>query len=115
MAAAMSALPRAAARVAPRGGLRLPFRTFCAASGEAAPSPAQRKLLLYTKPGCCLCDGLKEKLHAASLLAGTPYSLASLELQASNLLVPLTSQLVRPPLIQQFVLKWLPDLNLDAN
>ncbi|TVU28678.1 hypothetical protein EJB05_20207, partial [Eragrostis curvula] len=44
MAAALSALPRAAARLAPRGGRRLPIRAFCAASGEAAPAPAQRKL-----------------------------------------------------------------------
>ncbi|XP_062220414.1 uncharacterized protein LOC133919881 isoform X2 [Phragmites australis] len=80
MAAALSALPRAAARLALRGGCRPPFRALCA----AAPSPAPRRLVLYTKPGCCLCDGLKEKLRAASLLTGTPYSLASLELQASK-------------------------------
>ncbi|KAK3159207.1 hypothetical protein QOZ80_2AG0147050 [Eleusine coracana subsp. coracana] len=85
MAAALSALPRAAARLSPRAGRRLPFRAFCAASGEPAPSPVQRKLVLYSKPGCCLCDGLKEKLHAASLLAGTPYSLASLELQERDI------------------------------
>ncbi|KAL6635192.1 hypothetical protein ACP70R_027863 [Stipagrostis hirtigluma subsp. patula] len=85
MAAALSALPRAAARIAPRGR-QLPFRALCAAAGgEAAPSPAPRRLVLYTKPGCCLCDGLKEKLHAASLLAGTPYSLASLELQERDI------------------------------
>ncbi|KAM3224654.1 hypothetical protein ACQJBY_057810 [Aegilops geniculata] len=83
MAAALSALlPRAAAVriVAPRA------RLLCAAAaGEASSSPAApRRLVLYTKPGCCLCDGLKEKLHAAVLLAGTPYSLASLELQASD-------------------------------
>ncbi|TYJ35612.1 hypothetical protein E1A91_A05G248900v1 [Gossypium mustelinum] len=29
-----------------------------------------RKLVLYSKPGCCLCDGLKEKLHAAFSLSG---------------------------------------------
>ena len=52
-----------------------------ASSSPAAP----RRLVLYTKPGCCLCDGLKEKLHAAVLLAGTPYSLASLELQERDI------------------------------
>lgn len=52
---------------------------------EASPAPRAGRLVLYTKPGCCLCDGLKEKLQAAFLLAGTPYSLASLELQASRL------------------------------
>nr|XP_010943119.2 uncharacterized protein LOC105060928 isoform X2 [Elaeis guineensis] len=30
----------------------------------------QRRLVLYTKPGCCLCDGLKEKLDAAIYLDG---------------------------------------------
>ncbi|OAY67164.1 hypothetical protein ACMD2_14004, partial [Ananas comosus] len=29
----------------------------------------RRRLVLYSKPGCCLCDGLKEKLHAALSLA----------------------------------------------
>ncbi|KAI4964376.1 hypothetical protein ZWY2020_005865 [Hordeum vulgare] len=36
-----------------------------------------------TLPGA-VSDGLKEKLHTAVLLASTPYSLASLELQASK-------------------------------
>lgn len=32
-----------------------------------------RKLILYSKPGCCLCDGLKEKLFAAfSVSSPTP-------------------------------------------
>ncbi|KAE8814078.1 Glutaredoxin-like protein [Hordeum vulgare] len=91
-AAAISALlPRAAAVriVAPRArpaAAAAASRLLCAAAaGEASSSPpAPRRLVLYTKPGCCLCDGLKEKLHAAVLLAGTPYSLASLELQASK-------------------------------
>ncbi|XP_040376821.1 uncharacterized protein LOC102700120 [Oryza brachyantha] len=91
MAAALTTvvLPRAAAvlRLAPRG--RAASRPLCAAAGEASPSPSPetppRRLVLYTKPGCCLCDGLKEKLHAAVLLAGTPYSLASLELQERDI------------------------------
>ncbi|KQK01729.1 uncharacterized protein LOC100828508 [Brachypodium distachyon] len=88
MAAALSALlPHAAAvRLAPRGRA-VAARLLCAAAaGDASPpSPAPRRLALYTKPGCCLCDGLKEKLHAAVLLAGTPYSLASLELQERDI------------------------------
>lgn len=90
MAAALSALlPRTAAvRLAPRARpAAAASRLLCAAAaGEASNSPAApRRLVLYTKPGCCLCDGLKEKLHAAVLLAGTPYSLASLELQERDI------------------------------
>ncbi|KAI5019965.1 hypothetical protein ZWY2020_044853 [Hordeum vulgare] len=64
-----------------------PPRLLCdAAVGDASSSaPAPRRLVLYTKSGWCLCDGLKEKLHAAVLLAGTPYSLASLELQERDI------------------------------
>nr|CAB3448008.1 unnamed protein product [Digitaria exilis] len=75
MAAALYALPRAASRLALRGR-QPPSRALCAAA--AAGEGSTRRLVLYTKPGCCLCDGLKEKLHAASLLAGTPYSLADI-------------------------------------
>jgi hypothetical protein len=85
VAAALSALlPRAAAvrLVAPRGRASA-SRLLCSAAASNSLA-APRRLVLYTKPGCCLCDGLKEKLHAAVLLAGTPYSLASLELQASK-------------------------------
>ncbi|KAF8779924.1 hypothetical protein HU200_002194 [Digitaria exilis] len=82
MAAALYALPRAASRLALRGR-QPPSRALCAAA--AAGEGSTRRLVLYTKPGCCLCDGLKEKLHAASLLAGTPYSLASLELQERDI------------------------------
>jgi hypothetical protein len=89
VAAALSALPRAASRLVPC--VRQPnFRALCAAA--AAGEASKRRLVLYTKPGCCLCDGLKEKLHAASLLAGTPYSLASLELQASQFSAPTATQ-----------------------
>lgn len=30
----------------------------------------RRRLVLYSKPGCCLCDALKEKLHLAFMLGG---------------------------------------------
>ncbi|KAL4183242.1 hypothetical protein AMTRI_Chr11g97240 [Amborella trichopoda] len=41
------------------------------------------KLITYTKPGCCLCDGLKEKLHLAFKLPG-PDSLHDLQDISSN-------------------------------
>jgi hypothetical protein len=49
---------------------------FCSSSSSAS----RRKLILYSKPGCCLCDGLKEKLQAAFLLSG-PHSLHDVDLQ----------------------------------
>ncbi|KAH0435567.1 hypothetical protein IEQ34_026574 [Dendrobium chrysotoxum] len=45
------------------------FSSGGASSGRA--SPLQRQLVLYTKPGCCLCEGLKEKLLAALSLGGS--------------------------------------------
>ncbi|XP_015868599.1 uncharacterized protein LOC107406027 isoform X2 [Ziziphus jujuba] len=50
-------------------------------SSSALPS---RKLVLYSKPGCCLCDGLKEKLQAAFLLSG-PDSLHDVDLQIRDI------------------------------
>ncbi|XP_019053974.1 PREDICTED: uncharacterized protein LOC104601377 [Nelumbo nucifera] len=58
------------------------------ATAVAVPAPflvgrnrsPSRKLVLYTKPGCCLCDGLKEKPQAAFLVAG-PDSLHDVHLQ----------------------------------
>ncbi|KAJ6847177.1 uncharacterized protein M6B38_285220 [Iris pallida] len=70
------ALARRAARSAP---------TFCSSVGpihQQQQQQNQRQLVLYTKPGCCLCDGLKEKLHAALSLA----SLHSVNLQVRNIL-----------------------------
>ncbi|XP_022748609.1 uncharacterized protein LOC111298145 isoform X2 [Durio zibethinus] len=43
-----------------------------------------RKLVLYSKPGCCLCDALKEKLHAAFSLSG-PDSLHDVVLQLRDI------------------------------
>lgn len=46
------------------------FRTpFASSTFSTQPLPSKR-LVLYSKPGCCLCDGLKEKLQAAFLLSG---------------------------------------------
>ncbi|RDX73185.1 hypothetical protein CR513_47241, partial [Mucuna pruriens] len=60
-----------------RGQKTFKFRPLSSSSAE--PS---RKLVLYSKPGCCLCDGLKEKLQTAFLLSG-PDSLHDVDLQAS--------------------------------
>ncbi|XP_011027565.1 PREDICTED: uncharacterized protein LOC105127822 [Populus euphratica] len=54
---------------------------FCSSSSSSA---SRRKLILYSKPGCCLCDGLKEKLQAAFLLSG-PNSLHDVDLQVRDI------------------------------
>lgn len=46
----------------------------------SSSSSNSRKLILYSKPGCCLCDGLKEKLNAAFSLS-TSHSLHDVQLQ----------------------------------
>ncbi|XP_057973408.1 uncharacterized protein LOC131161582 [Malania oleifera] len=56
-------------------------------SSYSSSSSVPRKLVLYSKPGCCLCDGLKEKLHAAfSLSSSDPLHDVDLEIRdiASN-------------------------------
>ena len=53
------------------------FTPLALSSSSTTPS---RKLILYSKPGCCLCDGLKEKLQAAFLISG-PDSLHDVDLQ----------------------------------
>lgn len=40
----------------------------------------RRKLVLYSKPGCCLCDALKEKLHLAFMLGGD-HDLSDIQLE----------------------------------
>ncbi|KAG7974042.1 hypothetical protein I3843_06G027300 [Carya illinoinensis] len=54
---------------------------FFSSTSSSAPL---RKLVVYSKPGCCLCDGLKEKLQAAFLLAG-PDSLHDVDLQIRDI------------------------------
>ncbi|KAK9743385.1 hypothetical protein RND81_03G235800 [Saponaria officinalis] len=39
-----------------------PLKFICCSSSSIEKP---RKLILYSKPNCCLCDGLKEKLQAA--------------------------------------------------
>lgn len=43
-----------------------------------------KQLVLYTKQGCCLCEGLKEKLETAFLLGG-PRSLHAVQLQVRDI------------------------------
>ncbi|XP_021285441.1 uncharacterized protein LOC110417414 isoform X2 [Herrania umbratica] len=64
----------------PRHKLKRVFTplSFCSSATRA------RKLVLYSKPGCCLCDGLKEKLQAAFSLSG-PDSLHDVTLQVRDI------------------------------
>lgn len=55
------------------------FTPLALSLSSSSPTPS-RKLILYSKPGCCLCDGLKEKLQAAFLISG-PDSLHDVDLQ----------------------------------
>ncbi|KAL8133751.1 uncharacterized protein LOC141712645 [Apium graveolens] len=43
---------------------------------STSSSNSRKQLILYSKPGCCLCDGLKEKLHAAFSLSSSDPSLS---------------------------------------
>lgn len=54
--------------------------TALALSSSSSSSKPPRKLILYSKPECCLCEGLKEKLEAAFLLSG-PDSLHDVHLE----------------------------------
>ncbi|KAH0777776.1 hypothetical protein KY290_009187 [Solanum tuberosum] len=53
-------------------------------SSSSSSSSTSRKLILYSKPGCCLCDGLKEKLNAAFSLSSPP-SLHDVQLQVRDI------------------------------
>ncbi|VFQ64938.1 unnamed protein product [Cuscuta campestris] len=44
-------------------------------SFSSSSSSSPRKLIMYSKPGCCLCDGLKEKIHAAISLSESAFDL----------------------------------------
>nr|XP_043606595.1 uncharacterized protein LOC122578652 [Erigeron canadensis] len=49
-------------------------------------SSRKQQLILYSKPGCCLCDGLKEKLHSAfSLSSSDSYPLQNVQLQIRDI------------------------------
>lgn len=53
---------------------------FSSLAFSSSSSSTSRKLILYSKPGCCLCDGLKEKLNAAFSFS-SPQSLHDIQLQ----------------------------------
>ncbi|GAY41760.1 hypothetical protein CUMW_061950 [Citrus unshiu] len=60
------------------------FSPLAYSSSSSSSSSSTRKLVLYSKSGCCLCDGLKEKLQAAFLLSG-PDSLHDVDLQVRDI------------------------------
>ncbi|KMZ76409.1 Glutaredoxin 2 [Zostera marina] len=56
--------------------LRIPIKvSFSSLSSSSSTNgdgePQMKQLVLYTKQGCCLCEGLKEKLDVAFSLSGT--------------------------------------------
>eukprot|EP00250_Pteridium_aquilinum_P011303 c19978_g1_i1 orf=85-582(+) len=69
---------------------KLCVRLFCQYRPAETPlsprphHPLNRKLILYSKPGCCLCDNLKEKLQAAILLGGQD-SLSDVQLEMKDI------------------------------
>ncbi|KAK8931312.1 hypothetical protein KSP39_PZI016732 [Platanthera zijinensis] len=74
-----------ALRLSDRRPLRAAVSAFCSGRDNSPPaSPLRQQLVLYTKPGCCLCEGLKEKLHAALSLGGS-HSLHSVQLQVRDI------------------------------
>ncbi|XP_010438439.1 PREDICTED: uncharacterized protein LOC104722031 [Camelina sativa] len=56
----------------------------CSLSSSSTPTNT-RRLVLYSKPGCCLCDGLKEKLNAAFSLSPGSDSLNDVVLQVRDI------------------------------
>ncbi|CAN0892578.1 hypothetical protein LINGRAHAP2_LOCUS17622 [Linum grandiflorum] len=79
-AAALSAARPSSLTVLNRRTTR-PLFTPLASLCSSSPT---RKLVLYSKPGCCLCDGLKEKLQAAFSLSG-PSPLHDVDLQVRDI------------------------------
>ncbi|KAI7745369.1 hypothetical protein M8C21_004464 [Ambrosia artemisiifolia] len=57
--------------------------TSCCNYSSSSPS-SRKQLILYSKPGCCLCDGLKEKLHSAFSLSSSN-SLNDVDLQIRDI------------------------------
>lgn len=63
------------------------FSQSASSSYSSSSSAVPRTLIMYSKPGCCLCDGLKEKLDAAFALSGQN-SLHDVQLQVLHQLYP---------------------------
>lgn len=52
---------------------------------DSNPAPVpRRKLVLYSKKECCLCDALKDKLHTAFMI-GSDHSLTDFELEVRDI------------------------------
>lgn len=88
--AAISITPRAAASLVlkTKGRFGRRVSSLCTTSSSSSSpisSKNSRKLVLYSKPGCCLCDGLKEKLQAALTLSGPNSSINDVELQIRDI------------------------------
>eukprot|EP00850_Spirogloea_muscicola_P016914 SM000141S00858 [mRNA] locus=s141:125668:126760:+ [translate_table: standard] len=71
-AAALSAIAAPPCRTRPRSP---PACRGLAAEAEGSSAAAQlradpRRLIIYSRPGCCLCDGLKEKVDACRQSGG---------------------------------------------
>jgi hypothetical protein len=79
----------------------LKFKPKCYSSTPSSSS--SRKLILYSKPGCCLCDGLKEKLQSAFLLSA-PHSLSDVDLHVS---LSLSLSLLKVALLVNMNLRFL--------
>ncbi|CAA2988854.1 uncharacterized protein LOC111380814 [Olea europaea var. sylvestris] len=60
------------------------FSQSASSSYSSSSSAVPRTLIMYSKPGCCLCDGLKEKLDAAFALSGQN-SLHDVQLQIRDI------------------------------
>ncbi|EEF48373.1 conserved hypothetical protein [Ricinus communis] len=81
--AAMTARPISSITLLTRRRPKWVFTSSASSSFSSSPIKT-RTLVLYSKPGCCLCDGLKEKLQAAFLLSG-PHSLHDVVLQVRDI------------------------------
>jgi len=72
------------------GSTSLSSKFFCSfSSSSSSIENKPRKLILYSKPGCCLCDGLEEKLQTAFSLS-SPDSLHDVELQVASSVITLS-------------------------
>ncbi|KAD1781283.1 hypothetical protein R6Q59_010587 [Mikania micrantha] len=79
-AAAASIVLLPTRRASPASMMKLSRRLNC------SYSTSRKQLILYSKPGCCLCDGLKEKLQSAfSLSSADSYSLHDVDLQVRDI------------------------------
>ena len=92
------------------GSTSLSSKFFCSfSSSSSSIENKPRKLILYSKPGCCLCDGLEEKLQTAFSLS-SPDSLHDVELQVASSVITLSGSfffLFLEKLLIELTLFWL--------